>query len=157
MLILLDIDGVMVPANSWKRPEILEDGFMNFSLQAIKALEKIISSTSADILLTTSHKDSFTLNQWKSIFDKRNIKVGKIEKLPKNIDYLNRRDEILNWFHSTNDHQSFIIIDDDKSLNSLPSDLKNRLVQTSATVGLTNYLADEAIRKLKEQQLELVE
>lgn len=28
MLILLDIDGVMVPANSWKRPEFLADGFL---------------------------------------------------------------------------------------------------------------------------------
>jgi hypothetical protein len=27
MLILLDIDGVMTSANSWKRPELLSDGF----------------------------------------------------------------------------------------------------------------------------------
>lgn len=156
MLILLDIDGVMVPANSWKRPEILEDNFMNFSLQATKALEKIISSTSADILLTTSHKDSFSLNQWKKIFENRNINIRKIGKLPKNINNLNRKDEVLDWFTSNNIAQNFIIIDDDKSLNSLPGFLKNRLVQTSATVGLTDFLADEAIRKLREQEYELV-
>lgn len=156
MLILLDIDGVMVPANSWKRPEILEDNFMNFGLQATKALEKIISSTSADILLTTSHKDTFTLNQWKNIFEKRNIKVGKIDKLPKNINHLSRKDEILKWFYANNNNQNFVIIDDDKSLNALPDFLKNKLIQTSATVGLTNFLADEAIRKLREQQHELV-
>src|SRR5690554_2412078 len=140
MLILLDIDGVMVPANSWKRPEILEDNFMNFSLQATKALEKIISSTSADILLTTSHKDNFTLNQWKDIFEKRNIKVGKIDKLPKNVNYLSRKDEILNWFNANTVNQNFIIIDDDKSLNALPDVVKSKLIQTSATVGLTNFL-----------------
>lgn len=156
MLILLDIDGVMVPANSWKQPEILEDNFMNFGLQATKALEKIISSTSADILLTTSHKDTFTSNQWKNIFEKRNIKVGKIDKLPKNINHLSRKDEILNWFNANTVNQNFIIIDDDKSLNALPDFLKNKLIQTSATVGLTNFLADEAIRKLREQQHELV-
>ena len=156
MLILLDIDGVMVPANSWKRPEILEDNFMNFSIQATKALEKIISSTSADILLTTSHKDSFSLNQWKKIFENRNINIRKIGKLPKNINNLNRKDEVLDWFTSNNIAQNFIIIDDDKSLNSLPGFLKNRLVQTSATVGLTDFLADEAIRKLREQEYELV-
>lgn len=155
MLILLDIVGVMVPASPWKRPEILEDNFMNFSLQATKALEKIISSTSADILLTTSHKDNFTLNQWKDIFEKRNIKVGKIDKLPKNANHLNRKDEILNWFNANNINENFIIIDDDKSLNSLPDLLKNRLIQTSATVGLTNFLADEAIRNLREQEYEL--
>lgn len=155
MLILLDIDGVMVPANSWKRPEILEDNFMNFGLQATKALEKIISSTSADILLTTSHKDSFDLNQWKSIFENRGITVNKIDKLPKNVNHLSRKDEILNWFNSNKTTENFIIIDDDKSLNALPDVVKNKLIQTSATVGLTDSLADEAIRKLKEQQLEL--
>ncbi len=156
MLILLDIDGVMVPANSWKRPEILEDNFMNFSSQAIKALEKIISSTSADILLTTSHKDSFNLNQWKRIFERRNITINKIDKLPKNVNHLNRKGEILKWFYADNNNQNFVIIDDDKSLNSLPDFLKKKLIQTSATVGLTNFLADEAIRNLKEQQYELV-
>ena len=31
MIILLDIDGVMVAGNSWKKPEFLSDGFPAFS------------------------------------------------------------------------------------------------------------------------------
>ena len=31
MLVLLDIDGVMVPANSWKKPEFMDDGFPMFN------------------------------------------------------------------------------------------------------------------------------
>lgn len=156
MLILLDIDGVMIPATPWKRPEILEDNFMAFSVQAVKALDKIILSTSADILLTTSHKDSFDLARWKEIFEKRNIHVNKINKLPINNLHLNRKDEILNWYNSLITETNFIIIDDDKSLNALPHFLKEKLIQTSATVGLTNYLAEEAIENLKKQKLELV-
>ena len=32
MLVFLDIDGVMAPAKSWQRPDILEDGFVDFSV-----------------------------------------------------------------------------------------------------------------------------
>ena len=53
MLILLDIDGVMVPANSWKKPEFLADGFAVFSTKSVQALNKIILETNAGILLTT--------------------------------------------------------------------------------------------------------
>ncbi|MGB7394157.1 MAG: HAD domain-containing protein [Pricia sp.] len=63
MLILLDIDGVMVPATSWKRPEFENDEFPKFSKRAILSLQKIISETGADILLTTSHKSSYNLKE----------------------------------------------------------------------------------------------
>ena len=45
MIILLDIDGVMVPASNWKTPEFLNDGFPNFSPRAINSLNKIILKT----------------------------------------------------------------------------------------------------------------
>jgi len=50
MIILQGIDGVMVPAHSWKSPEFLNDGFPNFSPRAITSLNKIISKTNASIL-----------------------------------------------------------------------------------------------------------
>ena len=64
MIILLDIDGVMVPASSWKTPEFLNDGFPNFSPRAINSLNKIISKTNASILLTTSHKSKYPIASW---------------------------------------------------------------------------------------------
>lgn len=149
MLVYLDIDGVMVPANSWRRPEILEDGFPNFSPMAIKALNRIISYSSADIVLTTSHKCKYSLNQWKAIFKRRNINFNKIRKLPENRKHLNRKDELLKWFTTSRMNINFIIIDDDKSLNSLPYFLKERLIQTSGGIGLTDYLADEAINTIE--------
>lgn len=151
MLVYLDIDGVMVPANSWKRPELLEDGFPSFSRIAANALNKIISTTGADIILTTSHKSNYSLSEWKQIFRKRNINFNKIKRLSENKNYFNRKDELLNHFNTKREDEDFIIIDDDKSLNGLPFFLKERLIQTNGGIGLTDDLASEAINKLTHQ------
>ncbi|WP_194852207.1 HAD domain-containing protein [Nonlabens antarcticus] len=145
MLIYLDIDGVMVPANSWRKLEILEDSFPDFSRLATKSLHKILSSTNATIVLTTSHKHHYTLEEWKRIFEVRGIPMVAIHRLPENTTNSNRKEELLNWFDSYDLTSNFIIIDDDKSLNALPEFYKKRLIQTSASVGLTEHLADEAI------------
>jgi HAD domain in Swiss Army Knife RNA repair proteins len=147
MLILLDIDGVMVPASSWKRPEILGDGFPAFSPKAVKALQKFIFATSADILLTTSHKSKYTIEEWIEIFKRRGINLNSITALPENTEYLTRKDEIINWVNSMITLPYFVIIDDDKSLNALPLPIKERLIQTSGSVGLTEDLINEAIDK----------
>lgn len=147
MLVLLDIDGVMVPANSWKRPEFLNDGFPAFSNRATKALQRIIFETGATIVLTTSHKFSYTLEEWKNIFIERGIKINAIDRLSENINHLNRKEEILNWLQTNTINEEFIIIDDDKSLNSLSDDLKEKLIQTSATVGLTDELIEDVLNR----------
>ena len=152
MLILLDIDGVMVPANSWKRPEFLNDGFAAFSMKSINALQKIIFETNANIILTTSHKFRYDISQWLNIFKSRGIDIGKIDRLADNYSNLNRKEEIMDWLdHNTNEH--YVILDDDKSLNALPSDVKEHLVLTSPLVGLTNELADNAISILTSSSL----
>ena len=145
MLIYLDIDGVMVPASSWRKLEILQDGFPEFSTRCTEALNKIILATNAEIVLTTSHKHSFTIEGWIEIFKNRGVMVNKVSRLPENTTNLTRKQELLRWFTTENSTEKFIIIDDDKSLNGLPENLKNRLIQTSGSVGLTDYLADEAL------------
>lgn len=152
MLILLDIDGVMVPANSWKRPEFLNDGFYAFSSESARALQKIISEKSADILLTTSHKTKYTIKEWKSIFDLRGICVKNISCLPENVNFLSRKDEIMKWVNANLSVTDFIIIDDDKSLNGLPSFVKNKLVQTNASIGLTYNLAIETLQAIQKER-----
>ncbi len=84
MLILLDIDGVMVPANSWKKPEFHDDGFPVFSSGSVNALQKIIAETGASLLLTTSHKSRYTIAQWRNIFKSRGINAKHIHRLPGN-------------------------------------------------------------------------
>ena len=137
MLVFLDIDGVMAPAKSWQRPDILEDGFVDFSSKAVRVLQDILAqNTDTTIILTTSHKSRFSLSQWKIIFERRGLNVNKLESLNDNTDFQSRKVEILNWFDSNDIHEDFIIIDDDKSLNDLPKFYKDRLVLTSTLIGL---------------------
>jgi 16S rRNA C1402 (ribose-2'-O) methylase RsmI len=153
MLILLDIDGVMVPASLWKKPEFLNDGFPTFSSKATHALQKIISETSANILLTTSHKSNYDIEEWENIFKNRGIQINKINRLSENTNRFTRKEEIVNWFNSNSAiYEEFIIIDDDKSLNDLPKFLKDRLIQTSPLIGLTDELVDEALKVINKEK-----
>jgi len=152
MLILLDIDGVMIPANSWKKPEFLEDGFPMFNMRSVRALQRIIAETNASILLTTSHKTKYKVAEWRDLLKLRGINAKSIHRLTSNSLIVSRRDEILDWYtkkHMPN--EEFVIIDDDKMLNSLPSNIKNNLILTSPSVGLTDDLADEAIAILQKK------
>jgi hypothetical protein len=136
MLFFLDIDGVMVPAKGWKCPEFLNDGFPAFSSKAIITLQNLISNEDT-ILLTTSHKAKFSIEEWKNIFKNRGINIENIRALPENLNNLSRKDEIVNWFNVNSIDEDFVIIDDDKSLNELPDFIKENLVQTSPYIGLT--------------------
>lgn len=150
MLILLDIDGVMVPANSWKKPEFHDDGFPVFSSKSTSALQKIIDETGAALLLTTSHKLKYTIAQWRGIFKSRGIDVKQIHRLNSSSLHLSRKEEILNWYNEKHTPDTkFVIIDDEKTLNDLPVSIKNNLVLTSPTIGLTDELAENAILILK--------
>lgn len=154
MLILLDIDGVMVPTTTWKPTELLSDGFANFSAKATISLQTIINSTGAKIVLTTSHKSRFTKYQWEALFKTRGIDAT-IDVLEVNEDNLNRKEEILRWFSKSTISESFVILDDDKSLNGLPDYIKDKTIVTSGTVGLTIDQAKEAIEILRKEAFKI--
>ena len=154
MLIFLDIDGVMVPAKSWKKPELLNDGFAAFDTKAVAVLQNLISANTT-IVLTTSHKSRYTLEQWGEIFQMRGLANVTFKSLEDNIDHLSRKDEVLNWFNLNPVNEPFVIIDDDKSLNDLPSFLKDKLILTSPLIGLhDNHLKE--IHAILSQKLEKV-
>jgi hypothetical protein len=153
VLILLDIDGVMVTTPSWKKVELLNDNFSTFNQRAADNLQRLISETNASVVLTTSHKSSFTISQWKSIFKNRGINVNSIDCLDNNVSHLSRKDEILNWFNNKGIEESFVIIDDDKSLNDLPHNLKDKCVITSSLIGLNDEAVLNAINILNTQEL----
>jgi hypothetical protein len=154
MLILLDIDGVLVPANSWKKPEFMADGFPVFSLKSVNALQRILFETNASIVLTTSHKTKYNIPQWMDLFKSRGINLKRIHRLTSDSLQKSRKDEILEWYRQEHQpNEEFVIIDDDKMLNGLPEYLKRNLVLTSPSMGLTDDLADEAISILQKKDL----
>jgi hypothetical protein len=137
MLLFLDIDGVMVPAKGWTTPEILPDGFAAFSTTATRVLQGVISED-VTVLITSSHKSRFTCDEWRMIFKNHGIEIKNLEILPSlKGERISRKDEILNWFKFNSMITSYIIIDDDTSLQDLPSTMKANLVQPSSTIGLS--------------------
>lgn len=148
MLVFLDIDGVMVSAKSWESPQLLSDGFHKFNDRAVRVLQSFISEDTT-VMLTTSHKSRYSVEEWKNIFSLRGIEVNNLGKLDDNVSNKSRKEEILNWVNVNGVPNKFIILDDDKSLNSLPDFLKDRLVLTSATVGLTETHSDDIKSKLE--------
>lgn len=153
MLLFLDIDGVMVPAKGWSNPENLNDGFPAFSSIAVSVLQRVITEDTT-IMLTTSHKSRFTIEEWKLIFRNRGLQVNRVNKLEECLICRTRKDELSNWFNLNTYNDDFVIIDDDKSLNGLPSFLKDKLVLTMPMIGLTESHLDE-IRIALTRKLEL--
>jgi hypothetical protein len=147
MFIFLDIDGVMVPSKSWESPKLLSDGFPEFSTKAIRVLQNLISDDTT-VMLTTSHKSRFNIEEWKEIFHRRGITVNSLKSLDESNFGVSRKDEILNWFNLNTINDNFVIIDDDKSLNALPPFLKENLILTSPMVGLTDIHFDLIKSKL---------
>ncbi len=142
----------MVPAASWKAPQILEDGFPAFSQRAVNALCGILAEGDT-VVLTTSHKSIYSLDEWKSMFRRRGVIVDRLQRLEHNESCLNRKDELLRWFLFNDVYEDVVIIDDDRSLNDLPPFLKGRLIQTSSLIGLTleHVIQVEAIRRTARQ------
>lgn len=152
MQIFLDIDGVMMPAKAWKSPELLADGFPAFSSRAVAALNQILlASEDCSIMLTTSHKSNYSLEEWKGIFERRGVRLHHVDRLPNNTARLTRKEELEHWL-LTNSAGVFVILDDDSSLNGLPADLKSNWVKTSPYIGLTEEHTGLATAILHRQQ-----
>lgn len=154
-IILLDIDGVLVTNQNWKPVEELNDGFMAFSNKAARSLNKIILETSADIILTSSHRRKYSNSKWNNIFEVRGIHVNSIRTLEDVIHPLQqykRLDEIVLWVNKYGFGSRFVIIDDDSILDNLPYRIKERWIKTRPLVGLDEENASEAISILNNLQ-----
>ncbi|MNE40745.1 hypothetical protein D3C80_1347840 [compost metagenome] len=149
MKILLDIDGVMVITPSWRIPELHFDGFLKFNEQAAKNLASIIDQTNAEIVLTTTHRISYSIDQWLEIFQARGINPVSVTKIndAENLSTMFIRSvEIKNWVDNGETDEKYVVIDDDLSINDLPDYIKDKCVLTKPMIGLDN----EAMEKVLE-------
>ncbi|MCY6413430.1 HAD domain-containing protein [Acinetobacter sp. VNH17] len=150
MILLLDIDGVLETSPSWKKPEFLEDNFYKFDENSQKNFIEIIDKINPEIILTTTHRINYNLMEWNQIFELRGIHVDKISKIndaKKAIDIKKRNVEIEEWF-SNNKTAEFLILDDDKSLNELTDNLKNRWIQIDSMLGITESIKNQILEKI---------
>lgn len=107
-----------------------------FTEKATQALASLLRPDT-QVILTTSHRDRFTLPQWKEIFTRRGLHIEHLDRLSPVRTPSNRRIEIQEWFSSNPIPEDFLILDDDKTLLALPDKLKDHLHVTPSLVGLT--------------------
>jgi len=146
VFILLDIDGVMLP-EPCEGIQILSDGFKAFDIDAAKNLSLLIEKTSASVILSSNHRVSHSKEKWVTIFNNRGVDINQIEfinDLPFE-KMMDRATELRAWVDAHGNEASYVIIDDDHSLNTLPPDIQQRCVQTNPLIGLTTDDAHKAL------------
>jgi hypothetical protein len=157
MTILLDIDGVLVTTPGWKQTEILADGFMKFNKAASENLAILFKETNAAIVLTTTHRINFDESQWKEIFKTRGLnfqKISKVNDKTKIEQLADRATEIDEWVKQFGQNENYVIIDDDLSLGSLTTEIKERWVSTKPLIGFDKDAKEKALaiwEKMKQQ------
>jgi sugar-specific transcriptional regulator TrmB len=154
MVILLDIDGVLVTAPSWKKVESGPDGFMLLNKQSAENLAFILSKTNASVILTTTHRISFDLKKWIEIFASRGLNIQAISKInDKQVldEMSDRGTEIKEWVDKEGHQQNYVIIDDDTSIYSLPSSIKDRWVAIKPFIGIDEEAKQRVLAILLEK------
>ena len=143
--LFLDLDGVLITTPSWKSDEIDEDGYSKFNLKCVKKFNELLSTNRFQIWLSSSRRKGKTLEEFNQIFTNRKIN-GRISAfLPLYDDCNSRKDEILKFISEKN-IVNFIILDDDKSLNSLELEYKRKLVLTDHMIGFTDKDLSKALQ-----------
>jgi hypothetical protein len=129
-IIFLDIDGVLNNYNTKMD--------LRWEPSLVEILNRIVKETEAKAVLSST---------WRQIEHHRNIikndmKINFIDVTPKT--FKTRGHEIQTWLDYNPFVDKFVILDDDADMDHL----KSYLLQTDPEIGLTNKIADMAIRRL---------
>ncbi|CAL2083986.1 HAD domain-containing protein [Tenacibaculum sp. 190524A05c] len=147
-ILILDLDGVLITTPPWKSDEIHVDGYSDFNQTCVSNLNSLLDYKPFDIWLSSTRRTNKSLAEFNQIFQNRDIKGMIRGFVPEYNSTKNRKEEIIEFiteFKLTD----YLILDDDKSLNSLNPKLKSKLVLTELTIGFNSKKLKEAIEKLK--------
>lgn len=153
MTILLDIDDVLVTTPAWRVVELEANGFMKFNERAAANLARILKETEASIVLTTTHRINYTIDQWRALLNARGIfpvSIAKVNDLVSINDRVDRASELEEWVNKQTGNETYVIIDDDLSVHRLPNRIKERWVITKPLIGLDEEATDKALQLLKQ-------
>ncbi|NIK93668.1 hypothetical protein GZ212_16045 [Mangrovimonas sp. CR14] len=148
MHLILDLDGVLITNPSWKADQIHSDGYSEFNQSCVENLNRLLTFQEFDIWLSSTRRTMKTLTEFNLIFKNRGIDCKISGFLPEYADCKNRKEEIIKFISQRNT-SDFLIIDDDKSLNGLENEIKNRLILTELTKGFNSEKLKEAMDKIK--------
>jgi hypothetical protein len=147
-IIFLDIDGVLNSHKTFDNPKRSQQDYVwketdDIDPDNISQLNRILKETNSFIVISSSWKNGRSVELLKTIAQKVKIDSTKIiDKTPTLTS--DRGDEIKLWLKKNKQVKKFVILDDDNDMGSL----KKHLIQTDPSVGLTEQIADIAIKKL---------
>lgn len=142
-VVILDLDGVMITTPSWKSDKVHSDGYSAFNENAIGNLNKLLENLDAELWLSSTRRYNKSLEEFNTIFHNRNIQKALQGFLPGD-GFASRVSEIES-FLSHEPIQNFIILDDDQSLQGLPSQWKKCWVNTDPLIGFNHKKLAEAL------------
>ena len=143
-ILLLDLDGVLITTPPWKPDQIDTDDYSMFNSSCVKFLNQLLCEYSFEIWLSSTRRTMKSLDEFNRIFKHRNIKQQITGFVPEYVTCKNRREEITTFLETIGD-RSYLIIDDDKSLNTLAEHQKKRFVLTKLTTGFSEEKYQEAL------------
>lgn len=146
-IIFLDLDGVLITTPPWKPDVLHADGYSDFNLSCVSHFNRLLPSTEAKVVLTSSRRSTKTTEEWKAVFTRRGIASAPETcalQLPGNPS---RRKEIETYLDSYRPGK-FVILDDDASLEGLSSDIRRHWVRTFQLTGFTGACCENALRIL---------
>lgn len=146
--LILDLDGVLITTPIWKKDELDSDGYSKFNVNCVDNINKLLEQANFEIWLSSTRRKVKTLMEFNRIFEKRNIKKAIKGFVPVYQDCNTRRDEIIRFIEEF-EVLDFLIIDDDKSLNGLKENQKEKLILTELQKGFDKEKLQMAIRKIK--------
>ena len=149
--LFLDLDGVLITTPSWQSDKIDKDGYSQFNSKCIFKLNELLNTKKFQIWLSSSRRKGKTLEEFNKIFSNRKIDCEIYSFLPIYDDCVNRKDEILKFITERN-IVNFIILDDDKSLNSLEQEHKKNLILTDNMIGFTDKELRKALQIIEKRK-----
>lgn len=138
-IIFLDIDDVLNTLPNRERGELFDE-------DNIAALNDVLDSTSAMIVLTTSWRLSASVREWEEILVSAGVHAqGLVLGVTPWFDDASRGEEIAAWLqHTPYTVEDYTILDDRNDMEPC----KGHLLRTSPDSGLNEALAHEAIKRL---------
>lgn len=148
--LILDLDGVLITTPSWKADEIDFDNYSKFNSLCTENLNTLLSLYDFDIWLISTRRTVKTLKEFNEIFKNRNINQKISGFVPQQDEVKSRKEEV-QFFIESQQPKSYIIIDDDKTLNGLNEELKSNLIHTELMRGFNDEKLKEA-KKIMENK-----
>lgn len=144
----MDLDGVLITNPSWKADTMAEDGYSDFNPSCVEHFNSFLSQLPPfEIWLSSSRRANKTLQEWNGIFERRGVKAQLTGLLPTQVTNASRLEEVLAFVGSV-DGNSYIIIDDDSSLNDLPSEPKQRWLRIEFHKGFNSESKAKGVKLL---------